>query len=108
MLSNCPRCGKTFNKQPKSKVCRDCQEAEEIQFEQVYQYLRDNPKTIVRTVSEETGVNERLILDWFRNGRLAGHAPEVTWDCENCGNQIDRGRFCKSCADGTKSGIQGH
>ena len=76
-LSNCPKCGKTFNKLPSVKMCRDCQDVEEAQFEKVYQYLRDNPNTTVRVIAGDTGVPERLILEWFKNGRLASHAPEV-------------------------------
>jgi predicted amidophosphoribosyltransferase len=104
-LSNCPKCGKTFNKLPNVKICRDCQDAEEALFETVYQYLRDNPKTTVRVVAEETGVQERLILEWFRSGRLAAHAPDVHWECEKCGAEIDRGRLCKRCAGETMGSI---
>lgn len=104
-LSNCPRCGKTFNKLPNVKICRDCQEAEEAQFEKVYQFLRDNPKTTLKITAEETQVSERLILEWFKTGRLTSQSPEFSWHCEKCGASIDRGRFCKRCAGEVRGGI---
>lgn len=104
-LSNCPRCGKTFNKLPSVKICRECQDAEEAQFEKVYQYLRDNPKTTLKITAEETEVSERLILEWFKSGRLTAHSPEVNWNCEKCGASIDRGRFCRRCAGEVRGGI---
>ncbi len=104
-LSNCPRCGKTFNKLPGVKICRDCQDVEDAQFEKVYQYLRDNPKTTVKITAEETEVSERLILEWFKAGRLTAHSSETAWECEKCGASIDRGRLCKRCAGEVRGGI---
>ncbi|MBM3266027.1 MAG: hypothetical protein FJZ01_00125 [Candidatus Sericytochromatia bacterium] len=104
-LSNCPRCGKTFNKLPNVKICRDCQDIEDAQFEKVYQFLRDNPKTQVSVISEQTQVKESLILEWFRTGRLMTGNSDVRWTCEKCGAEIDRGRLCKRCAGAVMGGI---
>jgi hypothetical protein len=104
-LSNCPRCGKTFNKLGNHKVCLACEDIEEGQFQVVHNYLRDNPRTTIKIIADETDVSERLILEWYKSGRLSSHSSEQNWSCERCGASIDRGRLCRRCAGEMQGGI---
>ena len=107
-LSNCPRCGKTFNRLPSSKICPDCHEVEEQQFERVYAYLRDNPGVHIPKIASDTEVPERLILEWFRTRRLLAKEPSVSWPCERCGAPVREGRLCQRCAGKFQASLGEH
>ncbi len=107
-LSNCPRCGKTFNRLPSAKICPECHEVEEQQFERVYTYLRDNPGVSIAKISSDTEVPERLILEWFRGRRLFAQDSSVTWPCERCGVPVSEGRVCQRCAGKFQASLGGH
>lgn len=101
-LSNCPNCGNIFVKTPFKDVCQDCWKEEEKMYETVYQYLRkkENRKSNLTKVVEDTGVTEELILKLIRNGRLKlALFPNLEYPCENCGTMIRSGRMCQTCSN---------
>lgn len=104
-LSNCSRCGKTFNRSG-AKVCPACVALEDEQFDRVYQYVRDNPGIPIPALAAQTEVPERLILDWFRTKRLLSRDDSVQWECERCGSAIRAGRLCLPCANELQASIQ--
>ncbi len=96
-VANCPRCGRIYAKTLRN-LCPDCLREEEELYEIVYRYLRDNPKSTVQQVSENTGVPEERILGFLRQDRImSSEWSQLTYPCERCGTQINTGRFCESC-----------
>lgn len=97
-LTNCKECGKVFASSGQ-KVCPDCRKSEEEKFELVKDYLWENPNSTVRKVSEDTGVDEDLIIKFMREERLAaeGLLIDYTLKCKRCQAEIKSGLFCESC-----------
>ena len=97
-LINCKECGRLFSSAGQ-KVCPDCQNSEEEKFELVKNYLWDNPNSTVKKVSEETGVEEDLIIKFMREDRLAaeGLIVDYTLKCKRCKAEIKSGSFCENC-----------
>ena len=103
---NCLRCGKVFNymSQP---ICDDCARAEEEDFMRVKEYVWDNPHSNLIAISEATGVSEKRIMKYLKEGRLEiendESAPLLT--CDHCGKPITSGRYCDACVININSTI---
>lgn len=97
-LRNCPACGKVFVKLSRN-LCPDCIEKEEKEYEQVRKYLKDSPGASVEEISEITGVDEKKILRWIREGRIDASFSEggVGLTCKRCGAAISIGNLCSNC-----------
>ena len=106
-VANCPRCGRIYAKTVKN-LCPDCFKEEEEQYEVVYRYLRENPKSTVQQVSENTGVSEDRILGFLRQDRImSAEWSHLTYPCERCGSQqINSGRFCESCTQAMQQSLE--
>ncbi len=104
---NCPKCGKLFSRGLKP-ICPECEKAEEDLFQNVRQYLSDNPGAKMEDLSRETGVSLKKIMRYLREGRLEV-VPSLGIDlrCENCGKPIKTGRFCPNCVDALESDLSG-
>ena len=79
-------------------LCDGCRKKLEQKFQEVKQYLGDNPNASVNQVSEDNDVSVKQIKQWIREERLVisnGMAEGIV--CENCGRPIHTGRFCESC-----------
>lgn len=97
-LRNCPVCGKVFVKLSKN-LCPDCIDKEEREFEEVRQYLKDNPGASVGEIFEVTGVEEDKILKWIREGRVEAYIGKgCVLTCKRCGSDIIAGNLCSKCA----------
>ncbi len=97
MLKNCPICGKVY---PDSggRACPDCIREENEQYLIVSEYLRDNKGASVSQVAEHTGVPERQILKFLREGRLEiTGSGEALLQCRLCGKPIVAGQVCEEC-----------
>ncbi|HEX3023226.1 MAG TPA: MerR family transcriptional regulator [Lachnospiraceae bacterium] len=99
-LKVCKRCKKTFTYYGIGyQYCPTCKEKDEEDFQKVKEYIRDHGIATVNEVVEETGVDEKRIHEYLREGRL--EIPEGSsyyLKCERCGKDITSGRFCASCA----------
>lgn len=97
---NCPKCGKVFYYNGKSVVCDSCTKEEEILFQKVRDYLKENPGSKLNDVVKETGVSAKRINKYLREGRL-----EVTTGlgdilrCMKCDKPIRTGKYCETCAE---------
>lgn len=99
-LSNCSKCGRLFVKLSTRDVCESCYREEERQFERVYAFLRrrENRTATMAQVVDATGVEEKLITKWIREGRLQlVHFPNLGYPCDSCGKMIREGRLCANC-----------
>lgn len=97
-LRNCRKCKKLFN-YINSPYCPDCVKEEEDSFNILRGYIKENPKSEIMDVAEATGISEKKILRYIREGKL-----EVTYGlsgikfkCDMCGKPITLGRYCPDC-----------
>ncbi|UHA75704.1 TIGR03826 family flagellar region protein [Paenibacillus sp. 481] len=96
-LSNCPRCGRLFAKTYRD-LCPTCLKDIEREYELCSEYLRKYRQSVMHELAEATGVSARQITQFIREGRISVYqAPNVTYTCEMCNNQIREGHMCDSC-----------
>lgn len=76
---SCKGCGGIFAFLPRG-LCADCIDRREESFHAVRDYLRDNPGASVIAACTATGVAERVVAEFIREGRLqfADHAGSET------------------------------
>ncbi|MBC7331606.1 MAG: hypothetical protein H5U01_09500 [Clostridia bacterium] len=98
-LANCIKCGRAFLWTGGRKVCPQCIEEEERDFEKVYNYLRDHPRATIKEISEATEVEEDEILEFIKQGRIQLKFTDVAGKlrCKRCGEPISSGEYCPSC-----------
>ena len=96
-VSECLLCGKPFMKFGRKQICRDCEYKEEEYFQKVREYLYDYPNASVEEVSQQTEVNDKIIVDWVKEGRLERAGLTMSYPCQMCGKSIHSGRVCHSC-----------
>jgi flagellar operon protein (TIGR03826 family) len=95
---NCSRCGKLFIQVGQRTICPDCVREDDKSFDVIRDYLYDHPGAGVVEVSERTGIDEQLVLQFLRDGRLVlGQGVADSLRCERCGAQIRTGRLCDRC-----------
>lgn len=97
-VKNCKGCGRLFNYLQGPPLCPACVKGLEEKFQQVKDFLRENPKAPLNVVSEENDVSVKQIKQWVREERLTfTEESQITLDCEGCGAKILTGRFCEKC-----------
>ncbi|HEY9766824.1 MAG TPA: hypothetical protein V6C82_10675 [Chroococcales cyanobacterium] len=96
-IANCPRCNKVFRKSAGVTICQACLDAEEEDFQKVYSFLKENISATLAEIQFATQVEEKLILKFLQDGRLAGSGSKLSPNCQGCGAAISTGRFCLSC-----------
>ncbi|MCE5169298.1 flagellar protein [Paenibacillus profundus] len=96
-LSNCPRCGRLFAKAFRD-LCPACLKEIEQEYERCVAYLREKRQAAMQELSEETEVSVRQITQFIKEGRISVYqAPNLTYECELCGNPIREGHMCEVC-----------
>lgn len=96
-MRNCKTCGKVFASLGE-RVCPDCKQKEDEMFVVVKEYIYDHPKASITEVSEETGVDESIILRYMREGRIEVAEGSISvLTCEKCGKSISTGKYCPDC-----------
>lgn len=101
VLRNCNRCGKLFEAvSARMTICPECEQADELDFEKVKEFIAEHPTANVIEVTKGTGVARKRIYEWIRSGRLnaGGFHSHLTVECESCGAPISSGRLCKECS----------
>ncbi|MBF8437850.1 flagellar protein [Halanaerobiaceae bacterium Z-7014] len=110
-LRNCKECGKLFSPVASEDRCHVCRDDEEVQYQKVKDYLWDNPGATIDEVHEETGVDKDTIIQFVKDDRLIADGIDANFfvQCERCGKEIEKGRYCNSCknelVDGLTKGI---
>lgn len=97
-IRNCRRCNRIFQYRG-SKYCPACTVDLDGIFVEVRDYIYDNPKATVIDVSNGLEVDEEIILEFLKEGRLVLTSPSLDYVCERCEKPIVTGRFCKDCID---------
>lgn len=105
-VRNCKGCGRLYNYLPGPRLCPECRKKLEEKFQEVKEYLRDNPNAPLSTVAEDNEVSVAQLKQWVREERLTfSDDSPVSLDCENCGAPIKTGRFCENCKSTLKNEI---
>jgi flagellar operon protein (TIGR03826 family) len=99
-LKVCKRCKKTFTYYGIGyQYCPTCKELDEEDFQNVKEYIRDHGIARVDEVVQATGVDEKRIHEYLREGRLEiPDGSSYYLKCERCGKDINSGRYCQNCA----------
>lgn len=105
-LTNCPRCGKLFNKFAIS-ICSDCLAEEERRLRKTQEYLRKNPNATIVQLTKDMDEQFDIQLDrptlekWANDGRISivfEQDVENTYHCSLCGRETKAGEtICKTC-----------
>jgi flagellar operon protein (TIGR03826 family) len=93
-VKQCRQCGRLFESFG-AHLCPRCVDEMEQNFIIVKDYVYDHPDANVFDVTKETGVPEKTVLEFLREGRLSMQASEL--ECEECGTPISSGRLCSEC-----------
>lgn len=103
-VRNCRGCGRLFNYYSGQPICQACKDELEKKFQEVKEYLRQNPNTPIQVVSDDNQVSVKQIKQWVREERLTfSEDSPIGIECENCGAIIKTGRFCEECKNKMKS-----
>jgi RNA polymerase-binding transcription factor DksA len=87
-----------FNYVSGPPICDSCKKAIEESFQNVKQYIEENPRASLQQIAEENGVTTKQIQQWIREERLMFSADSpLKLYCEKCGAPITTGRFCVTC-----------
>lgn len=95
---NCKSCGNLFNYLSGPPLCPNCSKKLEEKFQFTKEYIRENPGASINQISSECKVSVPQLKKWVREERLSfSQNSPIGIECENCGNMIRTGRFCKDC-----------
>lgn len=95
---NCKGCGRLFNALTRTRLCPTCQSKLEGKFQEVKEYINQNPGSTIDIVSEACDVPAKQIKQWIREERLAFSEDSMQGiECEQCGTMIRSGRYCDAC-----------
>jgi uncharacterized protein len=95
-VMECKYCKKLFQSFG-SNICPACVEEMENNFEIVKEYIYNNPGANVIDIARETGVPEKTVLYYLKEGRLSIEDEKAGLTCEKCKKPISNGRYCKEC-----------
>lgn len=97
-LTNCKKCGRAFMNDGNA-YCKRCRGDSEDEYKIVKEYVYDNPGATILEVHEATGVAEKRILQYLREGRLEiVDDTNFVLDCQRCGVSIKSGKYCDKCS----------
>jgi len=106
-VRNCRGCGRIFNYVSGPFLCLKCREEMENKFQEVKEFIRQNPGVGINEVSVACEVSTSQIQQWLREERL-----EVTENspiflmCEGCGANIRCGKYCDKCKNTVTNGFK--
>lgn len=99
-VRTCRQCKRLFNYLSGPSICPGCKTKLEEKFQEVKEYIRENPTQGITEVAEATDVSAKQIRRWIREERLSfSEESGVGLDCESCGAMIRSGRLCQKCKE---------
>ena len=106
-VRNCRGCGRLFNYISGQSICPACRESLEVKFQEVREYIRENPGVGIAEVSEACDVERSQINQWLREERLElTEGSPLMLGCESCGALIRCGKYCAKCKANLTNGFQ--
>jgi len=106
----CENCGTLFNYAGfGGKYCSNCRSIDTDNRNAVKTYLRTHGNANMYEISLATGIPEKLVKQYLREGMLEiPQGSGVYIKCEMCGCDIRSGRWCPSCAAKLSVGVKGN
>ena len=107
-IIQCKMCRKPFHSVG-GRICSECLTKIDGDFVTVRDYLYENNRADIDTVSEKTGVDKAVILYLLKEGRLTIENAEGESGallCEVCKKPISTGRMCDDCKGAVASTMQ--
>ena len=95
-IENCPKCGRVFTKMSNA-LCDKCVKEDEDVFERIRDFLDEKPDSTLSDITEATGVTEKRVLKYIREGRLEATTNIGPIKCQKCGRPIKVGKYCDKC-----------
>ena len=97
-VKTCRNCRNIFTDFVGRGLCSKCMQEEDIIFNRVRDYIRENPNATIFSTAEACEVSERQIRQWLKEERLVYRNEEGSGlYCEKCGCPIAFGRYCQNC-----------
>lgn len=96
-ISQCKKCTRLYQPLGNAPYCPTCMEELEESFDLVKEYIYHHPLANAVEISQETGVPEKDIFYFLKEGRLSVSENSGMLLCESCGRSIMTGRYCESC-----------
>ena len=107
-VKNCKGCGRLFNYLQGPQLCPGCVTDLDDKFQQVKEFLRENPKAPLNVIAETNDVSVKQIKQWVREERLTfTEESQITLECEACGGKVLTGRFCDKCRSNLQNEFAG-
>lgn len=107
-LKSCSRCKKLFSYIAGKRICPECKENEEKLFDDVKNYIRDNPKANFKQIHQDLGASPKLLQEFIASGRLLlSDSSPLTLSCQICGELISKGKVCDKCNAGMINELNG-
>lgn len=103
-VKQCKQCGRIFVSYGTS-ICPNCAQEMDRIFQLIKDYIYDHPAANVIEISEKTGVEASVVLDFLKQDRLSIRTTAELLNCESCGCAIPSGRYCKKCLDELESAL---
>lgn len=105
-VRNCRTCGRLFNYLGGPNICPSCRDEMEMKFQNVKEYIRNNPRASMQEISDENEVSTNQLRQWIREERLqfTDDSP-IGIDCEICGATIKTGKYCDACKNNTANAL---
>jgi predicted amidophosphoribosyltransferase len=98
-VQSCKLCGRVFSG-AKPGICPKCRDKEQDDLHLATESLRDMPNQTVEELSEATGVEEKTILKFIREHKIASDTIIGEVACGRCGKpaQSLAVRLCEKCS----------
>ena len=94
-MKYCKSCGKLFD--GFREICTACIRKDEDFFVKIKRFVDVNPNTTVSEISDMLSIDEDVIVEMIRDGRLKLAEHRVSLTCQKCGAPIKGGRMCDKC-----------
>jgi len=97
-VMSCKICGRLFQSFGPS-YCPVCADEMDKAFATIKEYLYTHENATILDIVDGTGVAEKFVLQFLKEGRLNIESTENVLECEDCGRPIPSGRYCGSCRE---------
>jgi predicted amidophosphoribosyltransferase len=97
-VMSCKICGRLFQSYG-SGCCPECADEMDKAFVKIKEYIYEHENATIVDVVEGTGIAEKYVLQFLKEGRLSIDNAEDVLSCEDCGRPISSGRYCSNCRD---------
>lgn len=97
-VMSCKICGKLFQSYG-AGYCPECADEMDKAFVKIKEFLYEHENATIVDVVEGTGIAEKYVLQFLKEGRLSIEGTEGALRCEDCGRPISSGRYCSNCRE---------